>query len=355
VMPSACGEIGSGWFIFALRDAAAKAGYYKTPAQASTFFGQLAEEILSACVRESLKCSAQLIAEMPPVNWDQIAEGFQRQIARIFSLLILPNPALQFDPSVGPEDQIEQCLRFLNFPVYTKPSNSQGMRETYALSGWYYKLGDDWLDIQIQPQRGSETQVALHLERRPSPDLVQAFNDPRAADQRLAIWVRCSNECVVAFRTGEGAVSRTLAELRRAPLGFEVGSGRVHFDSVVVRPNPGFSTPRTQELANSVREVVVSNYKFVFLPVVGIGAIAFVVLSLLRLRRALSNLSYVVALTCWMLVVLRAGLLTLIDVTSFPALNPSYLAPAYFLLVAAAVLSCAAWLQLFLMQGSRKR
>ena len=46
-----------------------------------------------------------------------------------------------------------------------------------------------------------------------------------------------------------------------------------------------------------------------------------------------------------MLVAMRVGLVILIDVTSFPALNPFYLAPAYFLLVSAAVLSCAAWLE----------
>jgi hypothetical protein len=55
----------------------------------------------------------------------------------------------------------------------------------------------------------------------------------------------------------------------------------------------------------------------------------------------------VLALMSWMLVALLTALLILIDVTAFPALQASYLAPAYFFLVGGAVLSCAAWLQLF--------
>jgi hypothetical protein len=43
---------------------------------------------------------------------------------------------------------------------------------------------------------------------------------------------------------------------------------------------------------------------------------------------------------------MRVSVLTLIDATSFPALNALYMAPAYFTAIAAAVLSCAAWIQL---------
>ncbi|MHB8270359.1 hypothetical protein [Bradyrhizobium sp.] len=58
------------------------------------------------------------------------------------------------------------------------------------------------------------------------------------------------------------------------------------------------------------------------------------------------NICYVVALVSWVLVFARTSVLVLIDVTSFPALNQTYLAPAYFLLMSGAVLSCAALLNL---------
>ena len=70
--PSACGEIGSGWFVWALRDAAAKSGHYSSPAEASAFYGRIADEITAACGRGALDCSPQLIAEMPPINWADV-------------------------------------------------------------------------------------------------------------------------------------------------------------------------------------------------------------------------------------------------------------------------------------------
>jgi len=57
---------------------------------------------------------------------------------------------------------------------------------------------------------------------------------------------------------------------------------------------------------------------------------------------------YVMALVSWVLVMSRVALLILIDVTSFPAINAQYLAPAYFFLVCGAVFSCCAGMQLLM-------
>ena len=343
--PTACGEIGAGWFMFALRRAAAASGHYATPTKASAFFGQMADEISAACVRGGLECSPQLIAEMPPVSWKQIAEGFRQDAAKIFELLILANPALQFNPSGGPEDLLNAYLRFLNYPPHTSPEHSQPASAIFSLAGWYYKASDVWLEVRVKDLNAGEQWASVRVERRPSPDIERAFNDPGATNQRFIITTRCSDECVMHFRAVDGAAAdKTLAELRRAPLGFALGLGRVYVDIAEVRQGPA-ATPRSEEIANVVRRTLVTRYKFISLPVLFVGGCAFLFLTLFRTRQALSNLCYVVALTCWMLAVLRVGLVVLIDVTSFPALRPAYLAPAYFLLLPGAVLFCAAWLQ----------
>ena len=95
----------------------------------------------------------------------------------------------------------------------------------------------------------------------------------------------------------------------------------------------------------TLRAAIVSNYQYIAIPLFLIGALAFVVMTLFRLRIALANLTFLVAVTCWLGVAIRMGLLLLVDVTSFPAVRPEYLAPAYYLLVAASVLSCAALLK----------
>jgi hypothetical protein len=78
-----------------------------------------------------------------------------------------------------------------------------------------------------------------------------------------------------------------------------------------------------------------------------IGAIAFAVTTLLYPRRAIRNACYLLALTCWTLVLTRVTLLVLITATSMNSLHGVYNGPICLLLVVAVVLSIAAWLQLW--------
>ncbi len=339
--PSLCGEIGAGWFLWALRDAAAADGHYQTPAKASAFFAQIADEIVAACASGALECSPQLIPAIPPVNWQQIAELLPSRVLRACRLLIMAHPPLQFNRSSGTRDQLDASLRFLNYPPHTPPPAS------YTLSGWYYKFGSrEWISVEVRGADGLRVEVGV--DRNSSPDLERAFKDPAASRQRFIIRTRCDDNCVMQFHGWDGANAvKSLAELRRAPIGFKLGSGNVHVDSTEIRSDAASIEQHSQVISNSIRMNIASHYSLGFLPVLVLGLVAFLITTLLQWRRAAANMCYIMAFTSWMLVMLRAALLILIDVTSFPALEPFYLAPAYFFLVSGAVFSCAACLELF--------
>ncbi|MFL6796089.1 MAG: hypothetical protein ACJ8F3_01605 [Xanthobacteraceae bacterium] len=284
------------------------------------------------------------VAEMRHTTRAQIVNGVRERAPTMFGVLMLTNPDLPLNPSVGPSRGMESQLRFLNYPPHTPLPETQLQPVTYSLSGWYYKSGTDWLNLQVKKKDGMETWV--RLQRMPSPDLVQAFNDAHAANQRFLVATFCVDSCIVEIQAAGAAEVRSLEELRGAPLGFKVGTGYVHFDSVTRAADPALETVRTEAVANSVRELVMANYKFVSVPIACIGAVVFAFLGLFRARRALMNECYMVALTCWLGVLLHTAWITLIDITSFPALNPMHLGPSYFMMITAAVLSCAAWLQL---------
>jgi hypothetical protein len=293
-----------------------------------------------------LECSPQLIPTMPPVSWQQIAELLPSRLVRAYDLLTLPSPPLQFNPSSGTQDQIDASLPFLNYPPHTGPVQILPALVTYTLSGWYHKTGSEWIRVEVNDTDGSPAEV--RVDRNPSADLQQAFKDPAASRQRFVIRTRCSDDCVMRFQTRDGEeADKPLAELRRAPIGFEVGHGRVHIDSTGVGSNPGNIKPRPEEISNRIRMAITSHYGLVFLPVLVLGLAAFLATTLLQLRRAASNMCFIIALMSWMQAMLLAALLILIDITSFPALQAFYLAPAYFFLVCGAIFSCAACLQLF--------
>lgn len=61
-----CPEILSGWFMWALRDAVAAAGYYRDAEAASNFYWRLAEEIDQGCAQDASVCLSVRNTLVPP-------------------------------------------------------------------------------------------------------------------------------------------------------------------------------------------------------------------------------------------------------------------------------------------------
>jgi hypothetical protein len=344
-IPSLCGEIAATWFLWALRDAAAAAGHYQSPTKASAFFGRVADEISTACAQGSLQCSPQLNPAMAPTSWEEIADRLPSALLEAYQLLILSNLPLAPWPSSGTAEQLDVSLHFLNYPLHTATAD---IPVTHALWGWYYRRGPPaWFSVEVRDADGSVAETLL--EREGSPDLQTAFNDPLASRQRFVIHTRCSDQCVMTFRATDDEQKKSLAELRLAPLDLEVGGGLIHVDRAV----PASITSRAEQICNSIRIAIVSHSQLVFLPLLALGVAAFVLTTALRARRAVANMCYLMALVSWVLVMSRVALLVLIDVTSFPALQLHYLAPAYFFLVCGAVFSCSAGMQLLMRSAGR--
>ncbi len=59
-----CGELAGNLVIWALRDAAANAGYFQSESDAQRFFGELDAQIRSACASAQLSCTARLPTEL---------------------------------------------------------------------------------------------------------------------------------------------------------------------------------------------------------------------------------------------------------------------------------------------------
>jgi len=341
--PSSCGEIGAAWFFFALRDAAAKAGHYKSPSSASSFYARLAREISAACERGALQCSSQMVALMPAWTWQQLTERVPELSREALDLLLLRDPPLQFNSSTGTEAALGQVLHFLNYPKHTRSVDMPSGLGSYSLRGWYYRSGNEWPSIEIKDIGGDPAPFDVH--RMASPDIAEHFHDPDAVDQRFLINAHCSEACTLILTTNRG--DRLEIELGKLQKGeMTLGDGRVFVDDIESAVDPAYVATRADRLAEQIRVLILEDYQWISLPVMLLGALSFVVAGLLHWRLAPWNVCYLLALVMWVSVLSRVALLMLIAATAMAALNQTYVSPAYFLLIAACILSMAACLQL---------
>jgi len=340
--PVTCGEVGAGWFIWALRDAAAMTGQYASPAQSSAFFGQVAREISLACARGVLHCRPQLVAAMPPQTGEASVARLPRHLLKALDLLLFLRPPLEVYSSADEPYALATSLRFLNYPLHTLPDPPS----LFTMHGWYRRSGREWFSAELKDPRGAPG--SLRVDRVASPDIDARAKDPDAVAQRFILRAECADDCVLRLSTADGtSVDKRLGDTRRAPFDLRLGPGAFHVDATDVRPNPMYERRRVDEWSRRAREWVLRNYALAFIPVLVAGAAAFLWSSVVYWRTLAGHVCYVLALAAWMLAAARLLLLSFIDATTMPLLSfTGYVAPAHYVTVAAAVLSIAAWCQL---------
>jgi hypothetical protein len=246
---------------------------------------------------------------------------------------------LQFNPSVGTEAALHSARRFLNYPKHTAPTDMA----SELIRGWYYRAGSDWVSIEIKGADGDR--VWFDAKRDESPDIATHFNDPEAVAQRFSISTHCGASCILVLTSQQGdRLERKLGDLQKGELA--LGNGTVFIDDVDSVANPAYVETRADRLSERLRVFILSNYQWISLPVMVLGALALIVATLLYWRLALWNTCYVLALVMLVSVLSRAALLILIAATSMAALNYTYISPAYFILIAGCILSIGACLQL---------
>jgi hypothetical protein len=282
---------------------------------------------------------------MPQSSWHQIVHGFVQNFGDAFRLLLFLDPPLEPSLSNGSKEDRAVRLRFLNYPLHTTSADELLAPYAYKISGWYYRSGPDWVSISVKRPDGSI--APSQVDRVASPDIAAHFKDPLATQQRYVIGVECSELCILQVRRSDNeSVEEKLEALWRAPFGLAVGEGTFYVDSVSKGPDLSYAHTPADAVANDVRVTISGLYKYALMPAVAAGGIAFLISTMLCGSRALGNPCYVMAATAWLLVASRVTLLLLVTVTSFPCLTGVYMAPAYYMLVCAAVFSCAAWWQL---------
>ncbi len=338
-----CGDIATGWFVWALRDAAAAKGHYASPAKARAFFATLREEAETACRQRRIECRYSWIPGIPPMTRAQIYE-LPKSMARAVSLIALRERLwLNAPDSTGSTEQLRNALDFTRTIVHTPPASAG---QSIRLRGWFLSPDHGWFSIS---EAANSTSTAPVVPRRlPSHDLVQAFGDPKADLQRFDLTIDCQADCELKITTtaDETHVVRG-TELLGADVGeLRIGRARLHLDEKHWQNEVGKGIAAATHFSRSVRSALARIYSLLLPPLLGIGLLALVGSFVLVPRRCLAEPLFWMAGTAWVLCVTRMLVLSLVDVGFFPAIDRLYMTPVYALSCIAALLSAGCFLSI---------
>jgi hypothetical protein len=112
-----CDQIHSGWFMWALREAVARAGHYENARAAKAFYERLASEINDACGARAIECGPPKASLIPP--WREEFAGATLvsawKIAR--TMAALGNPVIYVSPSTGDSQALALYQRLTRGPI----------------------------------------------------------------------------------------------------------------------------------------------------------------------------------------------------------------------------------------------
>lgn len=95
-------EIAGGWFMWALRDAAARAGFHTSGKEAMRYYSQIAEEVNAACKSGAVQCGPKRASLVPPLRMEYATTLLQRFPETLFAtasfqrILVFPQNSMFF-------------------------------------------------------------------------------------------------------------------------------------------------------------------------------------------------------------------------------------------------------------------
>ncbi|MGR8932197.1 MAG: hypothetical protein ACU836_16325 [Gammaproteobacteria bacterium] len=332
--PQTCGDITGGWFIWEFRKAVGKQGVLATPSQAKAFFKKIATEVSAACDDGRLHCSSSLVSLMPYVSHEQIS-NFPGTLWEATSFLFNTRLHRSVPRSTGSIEERQEALRFLNYPIIAP---TPGEAKKVHISGWYTQTTPRPFRITVLNSSGEPSvQETIHADA-----VANAYGRERSTlhpRHRFTVVAECDTNCsaIVDGLSAASSIHMPVRSLLSRGKTVQQQDSRLFMKAEVKRYVPTIA----QNAASAVASFLTSLY--------GVGLVILLPVGLLSLlastyfaRNNGPELQLVgIAWALWVLVLCRVGLIALIDISAFPAINAHYLSPALYLAPCAAVLSLA--------------
>jgi hypothetical protein len=333
-------EIHGGWFMWALREAAALEGHHTSGDAARDYYRQMAHELNAACDAGTLRCRGPRTGMQPPLtaaHWRPLLRSLRgvTELLTSFHRLIEPLPY-----SSGSADAVAR------FRSMAGGRSRPPVEADWVVQGWAFSSRPIRELVLVD---GDGRELPAEIEWRPSRDVERHFADraryPGIGKSRFELYGRCGGTCNLRLRNADDRVwTLPLNGSRRS---LDRPHAKAHLDSVLRSGEDQFSPLRSLDARRWNLVTAVGRGYTALMPWLTAGALlAFGAqgLALLRTRRA--PLPWLAAAVLLLAIGTRLALVALIDATSFGAVESRYLSPIYPLLllfVALVAVSLAAW------------
>ncbi len=320
-----CREVLSGWFMWALRDAAWQAGHHRDAAAAQAFYDRLASEINQACDSGRIPCGPPRATLAPPFHAERLAATFDaaRDIAGM--LARLGDGRRDSPVSVGATEHLDTQAQMVG--TVTRPA-----QQRYEAAGWI-------------TSRARLPQLALFGPGADSMPMTLELSPTTAADQgagRAAGWrLRLISGC--RPQACQLEVDGRRYPLATGPLALPAGGGRIDIERMrdLSRTLPGRRMEAQQRLAGTLATL----YRWTMPAALLLGVVGAATGFVPRPRRRRDPAAELLQLL-WVgaaaAVVTRIALLAYLEATSIPSVNMLYASPATPLVILLG--TCGTWL-----------
>ena len=315
----ACHDIPGQYFMWALRDAVTRAGYYGTAKRADRFYRRLAREIDGACARGALNCTGPRSGYLPPLR---MADGLPLlrslgHAAMGIAWLGGANPLNIFSQLQG---NLTPAYDTLAFGTPVNPPQIYRDAPGWQISGAISST-DPAAQLAVAAPQGVSAQSDLRVRPDQNVNVVFHHTGPTAEDFDLDLRCPTADCSVTLIADGRAAGSWTPASLHPGAM-LDTPQALLYINSIT--PLPSYAA---LENAPRVRTVVLRLSAHVLPYLTGLGALPILAWVAWRVVRRPCDALTILAAALVLGILTRIGMLGLLEATSIP-LEPRYEAPA---------------------------
>jgi hypothetical protein len=322
-------EILGGWFMWALRDAVNSAGYYASGRFPAAYYQRLDDEIDAACSNKSLDCYPDRATFFPPWS-DEFVRPFLSYLWRGGKFFV------NFDGFNSTPSASHGTSENLNLFYDLTRERLQDTDDYLKVSGWAVDE-DSKVDVYIRNKKGSL--VGTKVEIIPSPDVYDYFVEqgtfiPNANEARFELTTPCLKGCFLEFVTDDTVevklplkedMSDRQLEMTE-DIYFVIDSSRLISDRLPFQDSYNSFKVKVLDIIGQLYQTLTP-----FLLVISIIGYGYLCIRLFK--KDYIMVRWVILTSMLLGSFARLLIVALVSVTSWSAINTTYLASAYPLLL----------------------